>query len=421
MILADYLTTTLDQGDTRMSNRGARLSRRTFLQAAGSTLALTSLPRLVTAQAAPIKLGTLTPLTGAGGSYGPSMRKAMEFVAQEVNAAGGVLGRQVQLVSEDDQTNPEAAVRAARKLIDVDKVAAIMGTWASAVTTAVAPLCWESKTFLTTVSGSDTITQLPHLGYLVRTQPNTNLQIGKLAEFILSVKSKRVFVLAAQTPFALPSQNRLKELLPRGGAELVGAVIYDKDKTTFRSEIDQAVRTKPDMVYLNGYTPDVTIVLKELFKAGYTGAKIAQGYAVNQKLLDSLPAEVSDGTYTATPSPAVESAGYKRLAKFLGSGDLDPYSCQCHDHISLVLLAIAKAKGEATGTTVRDTVRKISQGGGAKVDSAVEGLKLLAQGKEINYEGASGPCDFTETGDIIDCKIRYDVAEKGAFKLVKLL
>jgi branched-chain amino acid transport system substrate-binding protein len=398
-----------------------RLSRRDLLATGAAAAAAAILPRPARAQQAPIKLGTLTPLTGAGGSYGPSMRRAMEYVAQEVNAAGGVLGRQVQLVSEDDQTNPEAAVRAARKLIDVDKVAAIMGTWASAVTTAVAPLCWESKTFLTTVSGSDTITQLPHLGYLVRTQPNTNLQIGKLADFILSVKSKRVFVLAAQTPFALPSQNRLKELLPKGGAELVGAVIYDKDKTTFRSEIDQAIRAKPDMVYLNGYTPDVTIVMKELFKAGYMGGKVAQGYAVNQKLLDSLPAEVTDGTYTATPSPAVESAGYKRLAKFLGSADLDPYSCQCHDHISLVVLAIARAKGEATGTAVRDTVRKISQGSGAKVDNAVEGLKLLAQGKEINYEGASGPCDFTDTGDILDCKIRFDQAQGAKFKFVTMI
>ena len=84
-------------------------------------------------------------------------------------------------------------------------------------------------------------------------------------------------------------------------------------------------------------------------------------------------------------------------------------------------IAIARAKGEATGTAIKDNVRKISQGSGVKVDNAVDGLKLLAQGKEINYEGASGPCDFTETGDIIDCKIRYDVAEKGAFKLVKLL
>ena len=404
-----------------MPQRRAPLSRRAFLQATGSTLALASLPGLVTAQATPIKLGTLTPLTGAGGSYGPSMRKAMEFVAQEVNAAGGVLGHTLQLVSEDDQTNPEAAVRAARKLIDVDKVAAIMGTWASAVTTAVAPLCWESKTFLTTVSGSDTITQLPHQGYLIRTQPNTNLQIGKLGDFLISLKVKRVFVLAAQTPFALPSQKRLQELLPKGGSELVGAVIYDKDKTTFRSEIDQALRTKPDMIYLNGYTPDCTVLLKELFKAGYTGAKVAQGYAVNQKLLDSVPAEVTDGTYTATPSPAVDSAGYKRLAAFLGASELDPYSCQCHDQISLVVLAIAKAKGEATGTAIRDTVRKIAQGGGAKVDSAVAGLKLLAQGKEINYEGASGPCDFTESGDILDCKIRFDQAQGAKFKVVKLI
>ena len=404
-----------------MRQRGMILSRRALLGGAASAGVLASLAGVVRAQPAAIRLGTLNPLTGSGGSYGPSMRKAMEWVAQEVNAAGGVNGRQVQLFSEDDETNPEAAVRAARKLIDVDKVAAVMGTWASAVTTAVAPLCWESKTFLTTVSGSDTITQLPHNGYLIRTQPNTHLQIGKLGEFLLSLRVKRVFTLAAQTPFAVPSQKRLQEILPRGGAETVGSVIYDKDKTTFRSEVDQALRAKPDMIYLNGYTPDCTILMKELFKAGYTGAKVAQGYAVNTKLLGQLPAEVTDGTYTATPSPAVESAGYRRLAKVLGTDDLDPYSCQCHDHISLVLLAIAHAKGEATGTAIRDHVRKISQGGGVKVDNAVEGLKLLAQGKDVNYEGASGSCDFTELGDILDCKIRFDQAQGGKFKFVKLI
>jgi ABC-type branched-subunit amino acid transport system substrate-binding protein len=400
--------------------REIRLSRRSLLTGAAAAGILTR-PLRAFAQGAPIRLGTLTPLTGAGGSYGPPMRKAMEWVVGEVNAAGGILGRKVELIGEDDQTNPEAAVRAARKLIDVDRVAAIMGTWASAVTTAVAPLCWESKTFLTTVSGSDTITQLPHQGYLIRTQPNTNLQIGKLGEFLLSLKVKRVFMLSAQTPFAVPSQNRLREILTKSGSELVGAVVYDKDKTTFRSEIDQALRAKPDMVYLNGYTPDVTVVAKELYKAGYTGARIAQGYAVNTKFLASLPNEVTDGLYTAQPSPALESAGYRRLAKAMGSDELDPYTCQCHDHASLVCLAIAHAKGEATGTAIRDHVRKISQGSGVKVDSAVEGLKLLAQGKAINYEGASGPCDFTEIGDILDCKIRFEQADKGKFKVVGTL
>ncbi|PYM91148.1 MAG: ABC transporter substrate-binding protein [Candidatus Rokuibacteriota bacterium] len=396
------------------------ISRRALLGGTAALAASTFIPARARAQGEAIKLGTLTPLTGGGGNYGPSMRKAMEWVVEQVNAAGGVLGRRVHLASEDDQTNPDAGVRAARKLIDVDRVAAIMGTWASGVTTAVAPLCWESKTFLTTVSGADSITLLPHQGYLIRTQPTGHLQATKLGEFLLTQKVKRVFVLSAQTPYALPVQKRVAEVLASGGSEVVGGVVYDREKTTFRSEIDQALKTKPDMIFVNGYTPDVTVVLKELFKAGYSGGKVAPAFAVNQKLLSSLPIEVTEGTYTWAPSPSPDSDAYKRLSKALGTDDIDPYSCQTHDHVSLVILAIAHAKGEATGTAIRDHVRKISQGPGVKVESAVEGLKLLAQGKAVNYEGASGPCDFTEIGDIMDTKFRYEQAEKGKFKLLKI-
>jgi len=163
----------------------------------------------------PIKLATLTPLTGAGGSYGPAMAKVAASVVEEVNKAGGVLGRRIVLVSEDDQTSPEAGVRAARKLIDVDKVASIMGTWASSVTTAVAPLCWESKTFLCTVSGADSITQLPHLGYLVRTQPNSTLQVTRSGEFMLSLGAKKVFTMIPQTPFTQATFDLMGRCCPR--------------------------------------------------------------------------------------------------------------------------------------------------------------------------------------------------------------
>jgi len=414
--------------DTRASAGGApaprrpaaRTTRRTLLTGAAA-LAVTGLSASgAGAQGDAIRLGTLTPLTGAGGSYGPSMRTAMEWVVEQVNGAGGVLGRRIRLFNEDDQTSPDAAVRAARKLIDVDRVAAIMGTWASAVTTAVAPLCWESKTFLTTVSGADSITLLPHQGYLIRTQPNGHLQATKLGEFLLTLKVKRVYVMSAQTPYALPVQKRVAEVLAAGGSEVVGGLVYDRDKATYRSEIDQALKPKPDKIFVTGYTPDVTVVLKELYKAGYNAGKVAPAFAVNQKLLGSLPTEVTDGTYTWAPSPAPDSDAYKRLAKVLGTDDIDPYSCQTHDQASLVVLALAQAKGEATGTAIRDNVRKISQGSGVKVESAVEGLKLVAQGKAINYEGASGPCDFTEIGDILDCKFRYEQAEKGKFKLLKI-
>src|SRR6266568_6133667 len=295
-----------------------QIDRRRLLAGSAILAGASALPQGGLAQSAPIRIGTLTPLTGSGGPYGPVMVKAVKAVVDEVNGAGGVLGRKVELVSEDDQTNPEAGVRAARKLIDVDKVSAILGTWASSVTTAVAPLCWESKTFLTTVSGSDTITQLPHQGYLVRTQPNTHLQVAKLSAFLLELRVKRVFILSAQTPFAEPTHKLLAEALPKGGAQVAGQVIYDKDKTTFRSEIDQALRSNPDMIYMNGYTPDLTVLVKDLFKAGYSGQRIAQGYAANAKLLSSLPTEVTDGIYAISPSPSVDSIAYKRLAKALG-------------------------------------------------------------------------------------------------------
>jgi branched-chain amino acid transport system substrate-binding protein len=394
-------------------------SRRTVLAGAGAFAAAAALPRAAQAQAQKLHFGVLTPLTGAGGFDGPRMLKAMQAVVDEVNQASGLLGRQIELVVEDDQTNPEAAVRAARKLIDVTKVPVIMGTWASAVTSAVAPLCWESKTFLTTVSGADSITLLPHQGYLIRTQPNSHMQGGKHAEFIAALGMKRVFVVSIQAPFSISTQKRLEEVLKQNNSELVGGLIYDKDKTTYRSEVDQALRTNPDLIYLNGYAPDVTILLRDLYRAGYTGRRFTQSYALTSKVLESLPPEVTEGVITVQPSSDVTSPALALAAKRIGVAEPDSYEAQATDWISLVVLATGKAK-EATGTGMRDNVRKISQGSGKKVYSAIEGLKELAAGGEINYEGASGPCDFTDIGDILDCKFRYMTIEKGKPSFLKV-
>jgi branched-chain amino acid transport system substrate-binding protein len=406
-------------GVTRSSApRPREISRRALLQSTGIVAAGLFAPALVRAEAPPLQLGVLTPLTGAGGFDGPRMLRAIQAVGKEVNEAGGVKGRQLTFVVEDDQTNPEGAVRAARKLIDVDKVPVIMGTWASAVTAAVAPVCWESKTFLTTTSGADSITLLPHQGYLIRTQPNNYLQGAKHAEFIAGLGAKRVYLMSIQSPFTIPTQNRVKEVLAQHGSELVGALTYEKDKTSYRSEVDQALRERPDLIYLNGYAPDVTVLLRELYRAGFDGPRFAQSYAVTQKVLDSLGPEITEKLYTVQPSADIESPAYQLAKKRLGV-EPDSYEAQATDWISLVALTIAKT-GEATGTSLRDNVRKVSQGDGEKVYSAVDGLKLLAAGREINYEGASGPCDFTDIGDIKDCKFRFQVVTAGKFKLISV-
>ncbi|WP_395714279.1 ABC transporter substrate-binding protein [Reyranella sp.] len=393
-----------------------RIGRRAAL--AGGVAVLAS-PAVARAQADPIKLATLTPLTGAGGSYGPSMAKVAATVVEGVNKAGGVNGRRVVLVSEDDQTSPEAAVRAARKLIDVDKVSAIMGTWASSVTTAVAPLCWESKTFLCTVSGADSITLLPHQGFLVRTQPNSKLQVTRVGEFILSLGAKKVFTMIPQTPFTQSTFDILNAVLPKSGATHQ-SLIYDDKKTTYRTEVDQALRTSPDVILANGYTPDTVVLLKDLYRAGFKGKILGFAYSINQKLVDQVGQnEVVEGVYTFAPASAEDSTAYDKVKAAVGSSNPDPYTSQVYDHINMVLMSMAIAR-DSSGVAIKDNIRKVTQGGGKTVDNAVDGIKAITAGEKIDYTGASGPCDFDERGDIVDCKFRYEQIKAGKFTVVKI-
>jgi len=403
-----------------MSNQDFQLHRRRLLQAAALAAGASLAGRAAWAQGGPIKLGALLPLTGAGGSYGGPMAKVAKGVIDEVNAAGGIKGRKLELFIEDDQTNAEAGVRAARKLIDVNQVAAIMGTWASAVTTAVAPLCWESRTFQTTTSGADSITLLPHQGYLLRTQPNTSLQGQKFGAFALESGAKRVFFITPQTPFVKTQLEGITAVVSKAGGA-VGSLVYDDKRPSYRSEVDEIMRFKPDAIIFGGYAPDTTVMLKDLLRAGFNGKKIAFAYAVNQKLVESVPANVVEGAFTIAPSPAEGSNAYTRAGKLAGMSNPDPYTSQMYDQINLVILALAAGGGDMNGTTVKDNVRKISQGAGStKVDNAVEGLKLLAVGTKIDYDGASGPCDFTDIGDIVDCKFRYEQVVDAKFKLLKI-
>ena len=384
-----------------------RLTRRLFL---GTTAATLAVPSVLRAQSNVIKLGSLTPLTGVGGTYGPSMRDAIAGVIDQVNEAGGVLGRQIELVSEDTQTSPEAAVRAARKLIDVDGVSAIMGTWASSVTTAVAPLAWESKTMLLCVSGADSITQLPHQGFICRTQPNSKLQIRVAGDFMMEEGATQMAWIGPQTPFAASSIAILEEIAVASSAGME-SLIYEADKSTYRSEVDQILRDNPDFLMLGGYAADSTVLLRDIWQAGYEGKIIGPAYAVNNTVLEALPAEVTESVFTWEGSPAVDSGSYANVKSILGGEDVDPYSAQTYDHASLVILAMA-AGGDVTGDTVRANIRNISQGDGQMVESAVDGLAALDGG--INYSGASGPCDFDEIGDITGTQFVFKQISGGS-------
>jgi branched-chain amino acid transport system substrate-binding protein len=399
------------------------ISRRSIVSLAGGAAVAVALrpSRSLGQDAGPVRIGLIIPLTGATSQFGTSMAAAAKIAADEINEAGGVHGRKIEILIEDDQSNPEAAVRAAHKLIDVDKVVSIGGSYASAVTSAIAPLCWESGTVLLTSSGADSITKLPHHGYIFRTSPTVTLQGTRVGEFAVELGGKNMFFLGPQTPFAQSYIDIISSIFTKAGGKGAG-LIYEDKKTSYRSEVDQALRANPDTIVLGGYVPDTAVVLKDLYRAGYTAKRIGFSFGVNPAILPAVAGDVGEGTYSLVPSASEKSEAYKNLIGKLNRPSLDSYSCQVFDHVALTALALANAAPDVVnGTIVRDNIRAISQDPqGAAVDLVPAALKSIAAKQTVNYDGPSGPLDFAENGDVKGVFFRYEQIQQGKLALIKV-
>jgi branched-chain amino acid transport system substrate-binding protein len=398
-------------------------TRRQLLKALAAAGAVLGAPAILRAQSKePIPIGALSPLTGAGGSYGPDMQRAVVAVVERINKAGGIHGRPITLFLEDDQTSAEAGVRAARKLIDVNKVVAIVATWASAVTLAVRPLCVEAKVFLIGVSGADTVTQGDHKGYIARTQPNTNLQGRMYGKFAATKKEwKRVAYVALQTPYAVSFGDAFTGVVKAAGATITDNFIYEDKKPSYRSEVTRVLGTNPDLIMLEGYTPDSVVMAKELYKAGYKGAVLAPTFAINAKFIEGAGADVAEGIWNMDRAPLFDSPAYKEFQAAVPGGDQSPYAPQAWDQMTLVGLSLVAGKGEVSGTVIKDNLRLVSNPPGQVVYSFAEGAKVIQSGRKINYEGASGSCDFDQIGDILSAPFSVQQVRKGKSELVTII
>ena len=130
-----------------------------------------------------------------------------------------------------------------------------------------------------------------------------------------------------------------------------------------------------------------------------TGAFAA--FAINAKFVEGAGADVAEGVWAIDPAPSFDSPAYKQFLAAVPAADKNPYAPQAWDHMTLVGLALAAGRGEASGTIIKDTLRTVSNPPGTVVTSYEEGARLLREGKKINYEGASGSCDFDAQGDIL--------------------
>lgn len=383
-----------------------RITRRDVLLASASLAAASALPRFAFAQAAAtFRIGSLCPITGAGSPYGSGMQKAIEIAVAEVNAAGGAGGRKLELFNEDGQTKPDAAVLAAKKLIEVNKVQAILGTWSSGVTLAVMPLTDAAGIMEMNCSGAPAISTLDTKDLVWRFQA-TNDRFGAAFAVIAEKRGwKRPATMAFNNASGIGNAEGFKKAWEKKGGKVVASVVYEPNRPSYRTELQQILAAKPDVIVTGSYVPDSTIILREWYQSGQEVKWILPGWAANPDLIKALGNEVVEGVISVDSVSNENAASYKALDAAYQKATGKPvstnvYASMCYDMVMCIALAMEAAGANATVAQVNAKIREVANPDGAMVYSFAEGRKLLSEKKKINYEGASSKLDFDQYGDV---------------------
>ena len=380
------------------------ITRRGALGMTGGVVALAILPiRRAAAADAPFRVGALNPITGAGSTYGSGMQKTILFALDEVKRAGGVDGRPFEVYADDTQTSPDAAVLAARKLIDADKVDAIIGTWSSSVSLAVLPITNAAGCLLLHSSSAPALStpaQNPkHLAWRFQA---ASQQIGSAyASIARHQRAKHPAVMAFDNDVQIASTNAFRNAW---GGTLPKTVVYEPNRTSYAAELQQALSTNPDLLIVSGYVPDTTIILREAFEAGTTAKIVIPGWAMGPSVVKALGSQVLEGVTVFDSVPDSGSTAFKTYDAAYHAATGQPgasniYATMCYDMVMVLALALQKAGPGADNAAIAQAIPLVANPPGQAVGSFAQGKALLLTGQKVNYEGASGPIDFNAQGD----------------------
>ena len=363
----------------------------------------------------PVKIGALVPLTGALSEFGSAFRKAGDLAADQLAAAG----YPVVIKYTDTETSAIPGVEAARMLVNVEKVIALVGAAASGVTIPVA----ESVAIpgqipqISNASTSPLISILPAdqgKDFLFRTVPSDALQGVILGRLAADQGYKRAAVFWVNNAYGQGLMDEFEAAFKAKGGEIVASIPHDeKPAPTYVSELKKVMEKGPDVMLALAYPGQATVYLKEFFEAGYhesTDLLFCDG-TKSVEMPKALGAKNLVGFMGTAPSSVtgksreIFETDYK--AKF---GELSPlpFMSNFYDGIVIAGLAAAACEGaqkDVTPIHVRDMLRKVANPPGEVCNCGVEGIRkaldLLKSGQDINYEGAAGAQDFDENGDVI--------------------
>ena len=236
------------------------MTSRTLSWIAGLAVALMAGPA---AAQDTIKIGVTQPLTGAFAASGNYVAQGAKIAEEEINKAGGVLGKKLQLLIEDNKSNPTEAVATAEKLINSDKVPVLMGAWSSTLTLAVMPKLEEYKVPMlveTSSSGKITTSGNP---YIFRISPTSEMEAKAFAPLFKKMNIKKADFLATNNDFGLGASKEFSQAAKDNGVEVGVMETMDPKATDFSAQLAKIKASGGDTLFVTTAVEQITLILKQ--------------------------------------------------------------------------------------------------------------------------------------------------------------
>ncbi len=237
-----------------------------------------------------VKVGLLHSLTGAMAISEKAVRDAEVLAIKEINAAGGVLGKQIEYVEEDGASEPSVFATKAEKLVDSEGVATVFGCWTSSSRKAVKPIFEDYNALLWYPVQYEGMEQSPNIIY---TGAAPNQQIVPAIEYLLSQGYKKFFLLGSDYVFPRTANLVIKTQLAAQGGEVVGEEYASMDQTDFAAIIGKIEQAKPEVIIntLNG-TGNVSF-FKQMAEKNYTSKDfMTMSFSIAEEEVATIGAEI---------------------------------------------------------------------------------------------------------------------------------
>jgi neutral amino acid transport system substrate-binding protein len=380
-----------------------------------------------------LKLGSLLPLTGDLSAIGQSEFEALPLLVETVNQCGGVNGQPITLISEDDQTEPLAGTEAMTKLAEVNKVAGVVGSIASSVSSAAVEVAVRNQVMLISPgSSSPLFTERAKKGELkgfwARTIPPDTYQARALAKLARDQGIQRVSTVVINNDYGRGFENEFVQSFKRLGGTVVNEAKptrFDPKAITFETEVAAAFAGHPDAVVAVLYVDTGGLFFKSAYEQGVMkGSKILLTEGVYTPEFPQQVGKAADGKWIMAGAigtiPGADGQALSRVTNLFMSKKGKPpgaFVPQTWDAAALIVLAAEAAKAN-TGEGIKSKVRDIANPPGLEVTDVCQGLELLRQGKQINYQGASGNVDINEYGDALGSYDVWSIKDNGKLAVV---